>query len=143
MTEMDEHLMAKLRGRLAQETDVLVAYVYGSQARGTAGPLSDVDVGVLLLDEGSDHFRRRMDLTRAVADVTSQDAADVIVLNDAPIALCYRVLRDGRVILSRDERSRIRFFVRTVDRYLDMAPMRRMYAEGTRHRLAEGRFGRR
>lgn len=142
MSRMSEHLTAKLRDRLTNETDVLVAYLYGSHARGTAGPLSDVDVAILL-DEGSDYFRRRMDITAAVAEVTSEDVADVIVLNDAPVALGYRVLRDGNVILSRDERSRIRFFVQTVDRYLDMAPMRRMYADGTRHRLAEGRFGRR
>lgn len=142
MSEMDKHLLTALRDRLTPETDVLVAYVYGSHARGTAGPLSDVDVGVLL-NEGSDYFQRRVDLTRAVAEVTGDDAADVVVLNDAPIALSYRVLRDGKVILSRDERSRIRFVVQTIDRYLDMAPMRRMYADGTRHRLAEGRFGRR
>ena len=142
MDGMDEHLMAKLRARLAQESDVLVAYLYGSQARGTSGPLSDVDIGVLL-DESSDLFRRQLDLTNAVAEVTGDSVTDVIVLNDAPVALGYRVLRDGKVILSRDERTRIRFFVGTVDRYLDMAPMRRMYADGTRHRLAEGRFGRR
>ena len=52
------------------------------------------------------------------------------------------VLRDGVLLLSRDDRARVRYVVRTVDGYCDMAPMRRMYAEGTRHRLAEGRFGR-
>ena len=72
----------------------------------------------------------------------SLDAADVVLLNQAPVALGYRVLRDGHLLLSRDDRARVRFYVRTVDRYPDMAPMRRTLKAGMRHRMAEGRFGR-
>lgn len=139
---MNKDLERRLRERLEREPDVLVAYLYGSHARGKAGPLSDVDVGVLLREDG-DLFQRRLELIGAVAEVTGSDAADVVVLNEIPVALGYRVLRDGRLLVSRDDRARVRYFVRTVDRYLDMAPMRRMYSEGLRHRLAEGRFGRR
>lgn len=142
MNLMDDVLTTKLRARLISEPDVLVAYLFGSHARDSAGPLSDVDVAVLL-DERSDHFRRRIEITGAVAEVTGDGNADVIVLNATPVALGYRVLRDGNLILSRDERARVRFFVHTVGRYLDMAPMRRVLSDGTRHRLAEGRFGRR
>jgi hypothetical protein len=52
------------------------------------------------------------------------------------------VIRDGRVLCSRDERARIRHWVSTVDRYLDMEPFRRALAQGERHRIEEGRFGR-
>jgi uncharacterized protein len=134
-------LVRTLRERLAEEPDVLVAYLYGSHARRTAGPLSDVDVAVLLRED-ADRLSRRLDLIATVAEATGQDAADVVLLNEAPVALGYRVLRDGVLLVSHDERARVRYAARTVDRYLDMAPMRRMYAEGTRHRLAEGRFGR-
>lgn len=139
---MSENLEDRLRERLEREPDILVAYVYGSHARGTAGPLSDVDVGVLLREDG-DLFARRLDLIGAVSEVVGSVAADVVVLNEVPVALGYRVLRDGKLLFSRDEKARIRHFVRTVDRYIDMAPMRRTYSEGLRHRLEEGRFGRR
>jgi predicted nucleotidyltransferase len=138
---MTDDLERRLRERLEREPDVLVAYLYGSQARGRAGPLSDVDVAILLREDG-DLFQRRLDLIGAVSEVTGSDAADVVLLNEIPVALGYRVLRDGKVLVSRDERARIGYFVRTVDRYLDMAPMRRALDEGMRHRLAEGRFGR-
>lgn len=141
-TVTGEELEQRLRERLEREADVLVAYLYGSRARGKAGPLSDVDVAVLLREDG-DLFERRLELIAAVAEVTGSEAADVVLLNEIPVALGYRVLRDGKILLSRDERARVHYFVRTVDRYLDMAPMRRLYSEGLRHRLEEGRFGRR
>lgn len=133
-------LSERLRERLAEEPDVTVVYLFGSHARGSAGPLSDVDVAVLLRDgHGPD---RRLELADAVGTAAGGVRADVTVLNDAPPALAYRVLRDGELLLSRDDRARVRHWVRTVDRYLDMAPLRRELERGTSHRLEEGRFGR-
>jgi predicted nucleotidyltransferase len=133
-------LTERLRHLLAGAPGVLVAYLYGSHARGQAGPLSDVDVALLL--DGDDE-ERRLELTAAIAHAVAPARADVVILNDAPSALSYRVLRDGTVLASRDERVRVQHWVRTVDRYLDMAPARRLLAAGTRNRLREGRFGRR
>jgi predicted nucleotidyltransferase len=131
---------ARLRERLGAETDVVAAYLFGSQARGTAGLLSDVDVAVLLRDAGDP--TRHLELIDAVAQVVGSERTDVVVLNDAPLALAYRIIRDGELLVSRDERARIRHWVATVDRYLDMGPARRVLAEGLAHRLQEGRFGR-
>ncbi|MGH3788191.1 MAG: type VII toxin-antitoxin system MntA family adenylyltransferase antitoxin [Pseudonocardiaceae bacterium] len=133
-------LTERLRQVLADAPGVLVAYLYGSHARGRAGPLSDVDVALLLDGDDED---RRLELTAAIAHAVAPARADVVVLNDAPPALSYRALRDGTVLASRDERARVQHWVRTVDSYLDMAPARRILAAGTRNRLREGRFGRR
>lgn len=129
-------LVAELAARLEPQADVAVAYLFGSRARGTARPNSDVDVAVLL-DESADLHRRRLDLmTTLGAEV------DLVILNDAPPALGYRVLRDGVVLVCHDNQARVEHWVRTVDRYLDTAPMRRTLEDGLRHRLEEGRFGR-
>lgn len=77
-----------------------------------------------------------------LAEVSGRERVDVVILNGAPVALAYRVLRDGRLLFSRDERARIEHRVRTVDRYLDMEPFRRVQEQGLRDRLREGRFGR-
>jgi hypothetical protein len=50
MPSVDD-LQAKLRAVLEPRSEVLVAYLFGSVARGTSGPLSDVDVAVLLSDD--------------------------------------------------------------------------------------------
>lgn len=137
----EPEVAARIRARLEAEPDVLVAYLFGSEARGTAGRRSDVDVAVLLRED-ADVARRHLELIAAAGEAIGGRDADVVVLNEAPAALGYRVLRDGHLLLSRDERARVAHWVRTIDRYLDMAPMRRTLAEGLRHRLAEGRFGR-
>lgn len=126
--------------RLRDEPGVLAAYVFGSVGRGTAGRHSDLDIAVLL--GGTPTSSRRMELIDAVAAAAGTDRVDVVVLDDAPPALAYRVLRDGWLLFSRDEVARLAHWVRTVDRYLDMEPMRRALAAGVRHRLEEGRFGR-
>jgi predicted nucleotidyltransferase len=95
-----------------------------------------VDVAVLL-DESADLHRRRLDLM-----ATPGANVDLVILNDAPPALAYRVLRDGVVLVCHDNRARVEHWAQTVDRYLDTAPMRRTLEDGLRHRIAEGRFGR-
>jgi uncharacterized protein len=133
-------LAAALRQRRAEHPDGRVAYLVGSQARGSASERSDVDVAVLL--RGGAGADERLRLVADLDEVTGAARVDVVVLNDAPPALGYRVLRDGRLLVSRDEQARVRHWVATVDRYLDMAPARRMLEEGLRHRLEESRFGR-
>lgn len=132
---------AALTERLRAQADVLVAYLFGSTARGTDGPTSDVDVAVLLSAQPSP--RRRLGLLSEVATVLAPRQADLVVLNDAPPALGYRVVAEGRPLLVRDEAARVRYTADIVGRYLDLAPVRRELASAQRHRLAEGRFGRR
>ncbi|MDP9342554.1 MAG: nucleotidyltransferase domain-containing protein [Actinomycetota bacterium] len=132
---------SRIRSVLERHEDVLAAYLFGSVARGTAAPLSDVDVAVLLREDGNLVHRQR-DLITDLSRELRRDDVDVIVLNTCPVALGYRVLRDGRVLVSRDEKARVDHWVRTVDRYIDMAPLRRALDEGLHHRLEEGRFGR-
>lgn len=134
-------LLERLARRLQREPDVLAAYLFGSAARGTAGPLSDLDIAVLLSD-GADTAGRQLDLIAGIGETARSESVDVVILNDAPVMLAYRVLRDGRLIFCRDETARTAHWARTVDRYLDMEPLRRTMAEGLRHRLEEGRFGR-
>jgi predicted nucleotidyltransferase len=140
MPSVDD-LQAKLRAVLEPRSEVLVAYLFGSVARGTSGPLSDVDVAVLLSDD-VDPWAVQLELMAAVASVIGSSDVDVLVLNRAPVSLAYRVLRDGQLLLSRDERARIRHWAATVSTYIDMEPFRRALSEGTHHRIAEGRFGR-
>jgi len=137
MNDLEGRICSVLEGH----DDVLVAYLFGSLARGTQGPLSDVDVAVLLREDGS-LFDRQLRLVADLSGELRRDDVDVIVLNACPVPLGYRVLRDGRLLLNRDNGARARHWAATVDRYLDMEPFRRVQADGLRHRIEEGRFGR-
>lgn len=136
-----EDLVRRLRERLEPEPDILFAYLFGSCARGSDGPLSDVDIAVMIAD-ANDLHASHLALIAAVAGILGPQEVSVVILNNAPPALGFRVLKEGVLLLSRDEPNRIDHWVRTVDRYLDMEPFRRTLDEGLKHRLEEGRFGR-
>jgi hypothetical protein len=46
-------------------------------------------------------------------DVLKSDRVDVVLLNEGPPTLACRVLRDGRLLLSKDEPARLDHWVRT------------------------------
>jgi predicted nucleotidyltransferase len=108
----------------------VAVYLFGSVARGEAGPESDVDVGILFATDppatlGAPQFAIEAALERLLG---------------SPVQV---VLRDGRLVLDRDRVARIRFEVRSRNEYFDLAPIRRLYrrypAPATAGRVAEPR----
>ncbi len=94
----------------ANGSDIECAYAFGSRARGDAGSLSDLDVGVLFAE--SVVTDTRLDRAAALVERLEQltDArVDITVLNDAPLALRHRVVRDGLVLWAPDDRRRVAF----------------------------------
>jgi predicted nucleotidyltransferase len=136
------------RARLALALDVagvVAASLIGSQASGSAGPLSDVDLAVWLLPE----MRRgqRHDLALALRDAASEalgtPEVDLVVLNDASPLMRHRAMQTGVRLVERERAHRIRLETRGLLDYLDTAPLRATLADGVRRRIKEGRFGRR
>ena len=108
---------------LANERAVAAVYLFGSVARGTAGALSDIDVGVLL---GSAHDAERVcDRTMdALCRRLCTSRVDVFALAGAPIPLRYHVVRDGSLVVCRDAATLERFVAESVLHYLDFKPLR-------------------
>ena len=90
---------------------VTLAYLYGSQARGDAGPLSDVDVGVLFDASLSEEvrFQRRLALAGELYYALGRDDVSVVDLVEAPPLLRHRVYYDGQVLYCPDDAERVRF----------------------------------
>lgn len=112
-----------IRAFLASRSDgIAAAYLFGSTARGTARPNSDVDVGVLYVQAPPLTFEGlplelEGDLERVVGK-----PVQVVVLNRASPDLVHRVLRDGRLILESDRSVRVRFEVRSRNEFFDVLP---------------------
>jgi predicted nucleotidyltransferase len=90
-------------------------WLFGSQARGTARPDSDVDVAVLGAVDAWDLEARLC----AALDMDVQ----VVPMERAPADLVRRVVRDGILLAERDRALRVRFEVRKRLEYFDMAPI--------------------
>ena len=144
MALLDDTRKASVRNALDND-QVAAAYLFGSQARGRPGPLSDVDLGVWACPDLSarERFDLRLRLIGAVERVLDGQPVDLVVLDDAPPLLRHRAWRDGELLLDRDPRTRVRDEARALVEYLDTKPLREQTAAGVSKRLAEGRFGRR
>ena len=115
-------LHAAIGDVLADVPQVAFALVFGSRARGTAHAGSDVDVAL-----GFGHARRPA--TRKLGAIVSQleqaagQSVDVVVLEDAPPGLAYRVFRDGVEVLVRDRSALVERKARAILEYLDYRPI--------------------
>jgi Predicted nucleotidyltransferases len=111
----------------ARREGIVAAYLFGSEARGTSGPDSDVDVAVLYSGEppatlDSPALTLEGDLERLLGR-----PVEVVVLNSAPVDLVHRVLRDGRLVFEGDRSARIAFEVKARNEYFDLLPILRRY----------------
>jgi predicted nucleotidyltransferase len=139
-----EAKLGRLARRWAADTTVAAAYLYGSRARGTARPNSDVDLAVILASalSAQERWQRRLALLESASAELGSDAIDLTVLEDAPAPVAHRAIRDGSLIVDRDARRRVAVVEDVFRRFLDEAPLRRLLDEQLRARLAEGRFAR-
>ncbi len=74
----------------------------------------------------------------ALAEVIPAAWLDLVFLETAPVALAYEVLRSGRLLSCRNQDAKAVFFVRTLARYFDQAPMRELHWQGLRERIQGG-----
>ena len=137
MAAHDQPLAEKLRSLMAQRPEVRFAYLFGSQARGQAGPLSDTDIAVFV-DPALDLLDARLRIIEALMRLLGDERVDVITLNNAAPALRHAVIGDG-VVIKEDEALRTAFEERTTSEYLDTAHLRATHDAAVMRRLAQAR----
>jgi predicted nucleotidyltransferase len=103
--------------RVLRRHGVRFALVHGSQASGTAGPASDVDLGVWA--------ETPVDLWALAGDLP--EVVDLVDLRRAPEGLAGRIALTGVVVLDDDPAGRVRWQADTRKRYLDEAPRREAF----------------
>lgn len=130
-------MMDRLRAALEADARLAYAVLFGSSARGTVHAASDVDIAVGL---NSGAHLHTLDIGALMARL--EDAAgrpvDLVLLDEAPPGLAYRVFRDGRTLFSRDDRALSARRARAILEYLDFRPIEGLCARG----VLESRRGR-
>ena len=117
--------------RRVLEADPRVAYalVFGSQARGTAHAHSDVDVAVGL-EAGARLETLEVGAFIARLESAAGRSVHLVMLNESPPGLSYRIVRDGLPIVVRDEPAFKARVARAVLEYLDFRPGEELFARG-------------
>ena len=133
-----EIIVERLCAALTPRAEVLDAYLFGSQARGDAKPRSDVDVAVYI-DESLAQpgpFGYCADVITDCMAALGRNDVDLLLLNQAPPVLYYRVLRDGRRLIARDVAATTTREGRALSRYCDYVPQLAKIDAGWRARSA-------
>jgi len=111
-------------------------WLYGSEAKGMAGPESDVDFGAL--------FRRRptalevFEAREELAEILHREV-DLVDLDQASPILSMQVLRYGRLLVDRNPKRLYAFFSRAVNMYEDVKIIRREAERRLYERMSGGR----
>jgi predicted nucleotidyltransferase len=130
----------RLERYFASLDGVVLAYLFGSHARGQAWAHSDVDVAVLLENRPDDDhcFDMRLEVIGGLMDLLHTDDVDVLILNQAHPALRYAVLRDGILLFCRDRQAMIEFRVRALNEYLDFKPILKRHGRAILEKARKG-----
>jgi hypothetical protein len=119
---------------------VVAAYQFGSTVRGQEGPLSDLDIAILVDDKQApsalELLRTELILAHGLQKHLGVPEIDLITLNRQKLHFQHAVLRTGRLIYEADQKYRIRFAQKVIEAYLDFQPTLKLIGQyHTRGRL--------
>ena len=121
-----KHIIKAIRETLHQDPRIVFAFLYGSFIDGPA--FRDIDVAVFVLNsETASFWDVELHLARRIEGALPRPlVADVRLINEAPLAFRFNVMR-GELLFSRDDEMLAEFMVSTARRYLDFVVLRDRY----------------
>ncbi|MDP3104628.1 MAG: nucleotidyltransferase domain-containing protein [Candidatus Methanoperedens sp.] len=123
---------------LAEESDILFAFLFGSYAKGTQDDKSDIDIAVYFKDESileRDPLYPSRLAIKIEKVLDKKKTVDVRILNGSTLRFRSQVLRFGKLLHSKDEKKRIEFETSSLLQYYDFKPHLEMYDAARRARL--------
>jgi predicted nucleotidyltransferase len=113
-------LRKKLLPIFKKYKEIKLVYLFGSQATGKTGPLSDYDFAIYLDEKDKKKiFDIKLELLASISRALQTDKVDIVVLNtvDAP-ELKYNIIKEGKAIFERDS-SKLLVEPRIMNEYFD------------------------
>ena len=129
MNEAVSPAVVRVVTRAKDDPDILAVMLFGSRARGEAGPDSDFDV-CLVLANGP---RSDADGTQKRLDYLAEADLDLTIFQQLPLYVRSRVLREGKVLFVRDEDRLYDVAIRSVKAWEDFRHIHRMYLDAIAH----------
>lgn len=133
-----EALLARLAAACAR-LPVALLYLHGSYAKGTPGPLSDLDLALLLDPEAERNPDTFLHVLGELIGHCGRDDVDLVSLGTAGAAIKDRVVRAGRLVYARSAAERIRFEAAVIKEAIDFRRFSAVYDDALLAQLAGGR----
>ncbi|PKM83595.1 MAG: nucleotidyltransferase domain-containing protein [Firmicutes bacterium HGW-Firmicutes-13] len=125
--EQYKKILNELQDVLAQEENILFAYLHGSFVNFVN--FGDIDIAVYLKnvpDDKLDIMTYEFNLEKTIEKKTLYPV-DVRILNTAPPSFKYSVIKNGIRLIEKDENKRVDFETMTLKIYFDFLPFRKRY----------------
>jgi len=139
-SEIVSRLQAELPVIL-QGRPVMLAYLFGSAAEGTALPSSDVDIALVLEPKcdisAYNRMKMEFDIAAEVEARCKIKEADVRSIDSAPLTVKGLVLTEGILLYSRDEEFRVDYEAHYRKMYFDFLPTAKMMRDAFFRQLKE------
>ena len=135
---MDPVLIEKIAHFFEDRPEVVAAYLFGSYARGHAGPSSDVDVGVLI-DQGKIPKDEDVTMTYTVGlGRRLRKDFHIVIMNHAGEGILAQIFKHGKCIFERDSEMFARFKTSMYSRIADFGYHRELMEKALVSRILGG-----
>lgn len=122
MKNKAKHIEEKITVCLQNEPEIIAAYLYGSFAKNASTPLSDIDIAILTNKE-FDNPKKKLDyeltIEQLVSDQIRGERIEVRVLNNAPIIAQGKIITEGTLLFSKNDKKTRDFEEYVIMHYLD------------------------
>ncbi|MEM5802081.1 MAG: nucleotidyltransferase domain-containing protein [Candidatus Aenigmatarchaeota archaeon] len=98
-------MLEKIKKILEKERKIIFAYLFGSFLKYPKYS-QDLDIGIFV--KGKVKLNYELELALKIEKVVNK-SVDVIILNDKPLIVVSEVLRNGKLIFSKDDKLRVKF----------------------------------
>ncbi len=125
---MNEALIAKLKKVFQNYPQIKLVYLFGSQAKGDTGPLSDYDFAIYFDEKDQKKmFNIKLELMDQLSKTLRTDKIDVVILNLSKMPeFKFNVIREGELIYE-EEPFRVIVEPKILNEYFDFRFMLEKY----------------
>lgn len=113
---------------LSQDESIKLAYLFGSQASGNTGPMSDYDLAIYLDEQDKQKvFDKNLEIRGKLSQTLKSDKVDVVSLDglDQP-ELSYQIISQGKLLIDK-EPHKILLEPKIMNEYFDFRDSLRRY----------------
>src|SRR3990172_6292102 len=117
---MNEVLVERLKSVFRSYPQIKLVYLFGSQAKGDTGPLSDYDFAIYFDDKDPKKmFNIKLELLDQLSRILMADKIDIIILNLSKMPeFKFNVIKEGKLIYE-EEQFRVMVEPKILNEYFD------------------------
>ena len=105
-----------------KNSDIVSVHLFGSHAKGTATPNSDVDCAILFQKETTPDVMKLIEMREVLNDALKQDV-DLVCLNSVSPIIAMQVYKYGKTVLKNDPAKYARYIMDLFTDYFDLKIM--------------------